>query len=305
MNTFAGSFVNCSKMAEDSMAAEYSEMTDTQERLMIIDIYIISTIGATLSILMLYSLIKKKSTSYPKSTDKYYQYAINSAIISCAAALTTYLVKIIFSTDLVFAINYSANIEIATTIDAFICLFSAIEKIAFYFGFAFIYSSIYSPQSMDYGLIIMMVIFAVATSGYTLFYFVADLWTSNLDEISVGAKRGIHAVLPFGSDDSSTAVMISGGVGMFADGVMTCVLIYKYFSQNNGRKGAILLCISFLFWVVFGVINMADIDMKYVYFSIIWIVDTVCLYSMFDDTKYEMVEVIDVDEDTEINEQDV
>ena len=49
-NTMASSSYN-------NGASEYSAITETQERLIIVDCFIISTIGLTLAILILYSLI--------------------------------------------------------------------------------------------------------------------------------------------------------------------------------------------------------------------------------------------------------
>ena len=302
-------------MASES---EYSTITETQERLIIVDCYIISSIGLTLTILILYSLTNlrrkyKRSISY-----KYDRLAVICGMISCITAITIFLIKILFTTDLILPLNYSKNINIATTLDTFILIFWVTEKLTFYYGFAFLYASLFSKGSMDNLLKITMVLFGVIAILNMIFYLIFDVNTAELNEISVGEKRGIYAILPI-SDDESETVKIAAGIGILADFIMVILLIYKFWANGtrkgnkNGSKGIVLLCISWVLMMVFFISNVANFDIKFLIASMVITVDVICLYLMFEDnqdiydnlcgwcgccgSKYGAVEAIDVDVD--------
>ena len=316
--------------SSNSDASEYSAITDTQERLIIIDFYIISTIGLTLAILILYSLInlRRKYNEVNIASYKYYQYAIICGILSCISAIISYLIKILFLTDLIFPLNYSKNINIATTLDAILTIFFISEKLAFYYGFSFLYTFLFSKESMDNLLKIVMVLVGIGMIISVVFYFISDVMTTELDEIGVGEKRGIYIILPL-TDTQSMSVKITSGIGICLDFIIVILLIYRFYvngtrkDDGNGTKGIILIFISSCLMIAFLIGNNGNFDIKYLLSSMVLMVDIICLYLMFADnqeiynnlckcmlccgssSKYRAVEMVDVDDINDAGNENV
>ena len=85
--------------------------------MVIIDYYVIGVIGATLSTLILFSMIKMNQKVNLNAGSKYYRYAIICGIISAASATIYLSIRILFCTDLIFPYNYAKNVNIATLLD--------------------------------------------------------------------------------------------------------------------------------------------------------------------------------------------
>ena len=304
-------------MASDTSG--YFVLNDLEERLIIFDIYIIGTIGLTLAIIMLYSLICMRRESKTKSLNKYYRYAITCGIISCISYIILYVIRIL-STDLIFPVNFADNINGATIIDSFIFIFWGLEKLFFFYGFSLLYCSLYSKKEIGNLLGSMMAIYGITLIFYEIYLFVSDIMTTELNEISHGENRGIYVIITTNNNEPPVPVLIVAAIAIITDSCMEILLIYRFYvngiknGDNNGTKGVVLLLISFISWTFIFSINMTSSDIKFFYFNIPIIIDLICLYLMYDDnqqiydilcgcigSKYKQIKPIDDNE----NEEDV
>ena len=263
----------------------YSVINDTQERLVYVNIYIITTIGLILAILILYSYITnlQQIKTSGSNNNKYYRYAIICGIISCTLSIILYIMVIFFSSDLILPLDFAANLEISTMIDSLLILFWLTEKIACYYAFVFIYTSKYNKTYIQTSLKIIMILVFIATAFGGLLYAISDAVTSSLDEILFGETHNIHVIIPVKTKVTTTSV-ISAGVVALADFILLIILIYKYYS-NKGTKGIVLLCCSFITWILLMIINFTNADIRFLIGYIPIVVDTVCLFLMFDSNQ--------------------
>lgn len=270
----------------ESDSSGYTLISDTQERYSIFDIYMTCTIGATLSVLMLStltSLLNHANTNRQSINTTYYRYAIICGIFSSLSALLFYLFRFV-STDLILPTNFLMNdVNIASLWDAFMMLNWTMEKIAFYYGFSYLYLSLTNKNSMDVLLKIMLILFVIAIMINSICYFTNDLMTSELTEISHGEKRGIYAVL-LANANLPLYVLIVCMIGLLIDVFIVILLIYR-FNLNKNRKGIVLLSISSLTWVIWWIAHSMDSDIKFVIDSLPTVIDTICLFLMFDENQ--------------------
>ena len=294
----------------------YSVITDTQERLLVFDTYITSTIGITLGIIFLSSFIRnlRKNTN---SEDKYYRSAVICGITSCSLAILMFFIRLFFTTDLIFPFDFGENLEGSTIVDSVLIILWGAEKVTSYFGFVFIYTSLASQGSIETVLKVMMVFVCLGYIALSLFYGISDVVTTDAEEISVGETRGILFLLPV-TNDTPTSVIISASLFSFIELVAVAVLVYKFYS-NGIRKGIVLLSISFLAWMSMFIADIAGADYRYFVGSMVIVVDIVCLFLIFDDnqeiynnlcgcicggSKYKPVEMIDADDGVNEEEDD-
>ena len=308
----------------DIELSQYTQISENEERMVIVDYYVIGTIAATLSTLILFSMTKVN-----RNTDnKYYRYAIICGIISATSATIFFSIRILFCTDLIFPYNYAKNVNIATLLDSFLFIFWTIGKIAFYFGFTYLYLSLFQKDKIDILLKILMVVVVIGICTYMIMYFTLDVMTTEFDEIFVGAKRGIFGVMTVHVDETPSIAAFM--IAIVAEFALAIVLTYRFYSKGtklgdrNGTKGIVLLVISCLAWIfLFGIYSILYYTDKHLYFEFAidglpTLIDTICLYLMFEDnqeiynnlcgnicggSKYEPVQVDDEDDEVDDDNQ--
>eukprot|EP00483_Globobulimina_turgida_P004355 UN04364 len=109
----------------------HSLITEEQERMMIFDVYIIGTVGITIALMVIYSLVNND-----KDDSKYYKYAIRCGITQSIALIVWYLLKLLLN-DLVIPSDefMKNNISFASICYSFETFAWSIAIISFYYGY--------------------------------------------------------------------------------------------------------------------------------------------------------------------------
>eukprot|EP01084_Bolivina_argentea_P075148 136247_1 len=182
------------------------------------------------------------------------------------------------------------NLKFVTMIDSIVFILWLIFKVLFYYGFTFLYLSIFEEQNkIDNYVKFMMVFVFIMTFTYGILMIVDDIQMTSDEEISITEKYGIYVPLGTNCLFGSVAVEIISGIMILTDFTYVSVLIYRFVSGvkrlNNyytqSIKGIILLCISSGVFVVVIVAYATDSDAKFIFNNISGVADTVCLYLMF------------------------
>eukprot|EP01084_Bolivina_argentea_P125246 221930_1 len=172
--------------------------------------------------------------------------------------------------------------------DSFVLIFWSMTKVSMYYGFTFIYLSLFKKDKIDVYLRIFMVFIFIATLSYVTVYFIDDLMSSSLKEISVTKKRSIY-IASLINAGTSLSVAIVGAIAILSDLIYVGVLIYSYIKQvkqtnknhSDAIKAVILLSISTTVFVFLSVCISTNSDIKWLVFNPQLTIDTICLFLMF------------------------
>ena len=281
-------------MATEEMA--YSEITDPQERMMLFNVYVIGSMGILLSIQMLYSLSK----TYKKLNDDqdiYYIYAVIFGITLTICSTLFFLIRLL-SNDLILPIDqlFTNHIGIMSMIDSIIILLWLMIKICLYFGFTFIYLSIFEKERVDVCLRILMTFITICTVIYMIEYLINDLMSVSSEEICLTSKRGIYiinVVIMYTSSDNnhiSMSIMLTAFVAFLTDFVYIFTLLYRFIANAathekyyfQGIKGMVLICISSIVPISTAIITVFNLNLQYLLGNMQVLIDIICLFLMFN-----------------------
>ena len=280
-------------MAEEEAESTYTQITETQERLMIFSIYIVGSMGILLSIQMLYSL--SKSFKRLRNRDNNYDYALRFGVTLIIASLLFFLIRLL-SNDLILPIHelIAKNIGLVSMIDSIVIILWLIIKISVYFGFTFLYLSMFNKPKIDIWLRILMTFTVLSAIIYMVEYLVDDLLNDNQDEIVISKHRNIcmiNIILMYST--TSTSIMLTALVAFVTDFIYTLFLLYRFISSAaqtekayfDGIKGCVLLCISSIPPIFTAMVVIFELDSQYLMGNIGVLCKTVCLFLMFKENR--------------------
>ena len=261
-------------MAEETT---YSEITDFQERLMLFNIYVVGSMEILLSIQMLYSLIKMYR-KHNLDQDGYYIYGIMFGITLTVSSTLFFLIRLL-SNDLILPIDQlytnHVNLNIVSLIGCVIVLLWLMIKISLYFGFTFIYLSVFEKEKIDLCLRILMTFIGLCTMIYMIEYIISDLTSESLSKICRTQTRGVYMVnviIIYNSANSvSIYLMLTAFVAFITDFVFIFTLLYRFIANATiaekyyfqGIKGCVLICISSIVPISTAIIAILGLNTQY------------------------------------------
>eukprot|EP01084_Bolivina_argentea_P036743 67945_1 len=286
-------------MASDTSidTSVYSQITDTEERMLIFNNYVTGSIGMTLSALLLYSYmqihLKTGSNSHTATENKYFGHAIKCGASVAIGSFLYYFINLFLCNDLVLPMDFKNNFDIVSILDSFLVIICAGTKVSFYYGFTFIYLSLFKKEKIDKLLVVIMVFTLIAAFTCSVLYTMGDIMVQSVKEISITETRGIMMVTTINSE-MSDIVASSIIIAFLADIIFISVLLYRFISAAKHAqsviKGVVLFSISSIVWFVylFSLFNVLDADFKYLIDSVWMVVDSVwmvidsVLFSLFN-----------------------
>eukprot|EP01083_Nonionella_stella_P075933 206675_1 len=276
--------------------SRYSQITEPQERLIIGDIMIISSIGFTISFMILYSLIHVYRSLNGYRDIRYYAPAVRYCIVSSIGSMMYFVLKIC-SNDLVVPIHafITNNTRFISIVDSLLVGSVCASKISAYLGFALVYLATFRKPRMDAILKILLVFVCGANLGYFIAYLYNDISVFSMTEIGVTPKR--HVYVPYPAYTSQWIQFI-GLVSiifdfLFLSTLLSCYMVAgrcstnDYHQKANGVRGVVLVCCSIIVLAMVTAVNMLDNNVKYLvqFDSCPVLADLICLYLMFKNNE--------------------
>eukprot|EP01084_Bolivina_argentea_P266002 451052_1 len=159
--------------------SKLSELSESEQRFIILDLFFSGAIGITLAILIYFGL-QTISEDNKNNKNKYYLYAIKCAKISVIASMLVYLTKIFLMNDMIIGWNLEneSHSHFISINDSFSMIWYLIGKLSFYYGFTFHIESLLVNVNNDYQMSkfvkFWMVFVAVILSLLGILYTVDD-----------------------------------------------------------------------------------------------------------------------------------
>lgn len=204
-----------------------SELSETAETLYILDAFVLCSIGITISVIFLFlfaaSLRKLKQSQ--EDQNKYYQYAINAAIISISFKVFEMLIRMLFGNTLLISYEDFTFVSITDSISA-TCI--AVSKVFVYYTFTFHFQSVFrNKDNMALFLKIWMVIVGIVTVSICIMDIIDDSWQDSPKEIGVAPTHNFKIAMLLGHDDAKMHKLVMMIIGIMHL-VYTAVLLYLY-----------------------------------------------------------------------------
>eukprot|EP01084_Bolivina_argentea_P147178 257528_1 len=287
-----------------SPTAEFSLLSNIEEKYVIADTYLIGFIGI---ILATYCLICVKN-QLKEQNNKFYKYSIYCAILSFIYSIIVYLLKLFVSNDLLITHNgfESNKSSFVLTVVSLITFAKAIERLFLYYAFTFHAQSLTEKLKLSIFLkcwmIVAAILIGIACVIYTIDYCL--IYTSKA--IGIGETYDFHIAMYLGHEKTASLQYI-----LFAViGIQMIYVIYVSYlyitvlmqvkkrgsihvyvhdvddSRAQGVKGISLLWFVSIICCVCAVIIGLNLEIKYLFSNILGISDSLGLFLLLTRNRF-------------------
>eukprot|EP01084_Bolivina_argentea_P238671 400966_1 len=281
-----------------------SQLSDIEEKCVIVDEYIIGFIGIVMATYYLISIRRQLNQS---NHHKYYRYAIYCAILSFIFSLGVFSVKLIFANDLLIKWNgfTSHKTSFVSIVDSLTIFLFAMEKLCLYYAFTFNSQSLINATRISCFLKFWIVGTAINITVACVVYITDDALIYTPAEIGITKKYNFHIAMYLGHQGAELIqyvlfFIIIVDIGYFIyilylyiNGLKTVnsktsVNIYVedvYDNRTQGVKGVVLIIFVSVIYCINVTIIALDVEVKYLFSNITLISDNLCLFLMFKSSQ--------------------